>query len=103
MKTHFVAPILVVIAMCWGLSATTAAQTASNEQIVVTGQELPSAYGAPDAFSQSRFAPLTNAYVLPPGEVYTSMIFEGDAVHFRPPDYHWTEECEIGLPWRINV
>ena len=79
------------------------AQTTEAESVVVSAQDLPSAYGAPSAFSQSRFAPLTNAYVLPPGEVYTSMIFEGDAVHFRPPDYHWTEECEIGLPWRINV
>ena len=66
-------------------------------------REVPSAYGAPAVFSQSRFAPLTNAYVLPPGEVFTSFIFEGDAVHYRSPDYHWTEECEVGLPWRINL
>jgi hypothetical protein len=81
------------------------AQTAVNPNVVVTGEanEIPSAYGAPPAFSQSRFAPLTNAYVLPPGEVYTSAIFESDVVHFRNPDYHWTEECEIGLPYRINV
>jgi hypothetical protein len=81
-------------------------QTAVNPDVVVTGEatgEVPSAYGAPGAFSQSRFAPLTNAYVLPPGEIYNSAIFEGDAVHFRSPDYHWTEECEIGLPYRINV
>ena len=53
------------------------AQVATSENIVVTGteSEIPSAYGAPGAFSQSRFAPLTNAYVLPPGEIYTSLNF----------------------------
>jgi hypothetical protein len=95
-------------------AATAAVNGQAVQPVVVTGNEevpsayvapgaVPSAYGAPGAFSQSRFAPLTNAYVLPPGEVYSSVIFEGDAVHFRPPDYHWTQECEIGLPWRINV
>jgi hypothetical protein len=80
-----------------------ASAQAPVEGVTVVGEEIPSAYGAPAAFSQSRFAPLTNAYVLPPGEVYTSVIFENDIVHFRSPDYHWTEECEIGLPYRINV
>jgi hypothetical protein len=82
------------------------AQTAVSPDVIVTGQpsqEVPSAYGAPAAFSQSRFAPLTNAYVLPPGEIYNSAIYEADVVHFRNPDHHWTEECEIGLPYRINV
>ena len=79
------------------------AQTAAAEHIVVTGEPLPSAYGAPTSFSQSRFSPLTNAYVLPPGAVYASLIYEDDVVHFRPPDHHWTQEVEIGLPYRINV
>src|SRR5438309_4067576 len=79
------------------------AQTAAAEHIVVTGEPLPSAYGAPTSFSQSRLSPLTNAYVLPPGAVYASLIYEDDVVHFRPPDHHWTQEVEIGLPYRINV
>src|SRR6266571_3570519 len=79
------------------------AQTAAAEHIVVTGEPLPSAYGAPTSFSQSRFSPLTNAYVLPPGAVYASLIYEDDVVHFRNPDHHWTEEVEIGLPYRFNV
>src|SRR6516162_11386458 len=97
------APVIAIFVIC---SPTLRAQVASNEDIVVTAQDptaVPSAYGAPSAFSQSRFAPLTNAYVLPPGEVYTSMIYELDVVHYRSPDHHWTEECEIGLPWRFNV
>jgi hypothetical protein len=82
------------------------AQTVTGPNVVVSGTELggvPSAYGAPAAFSQSRFAPLTNAYVLPPGEIYVSSIFEDDVVHYRTPDLHWTEECEMGLPYRINL
>jgi hypothetical protein len=78
-------------------------QTAASPQIEVTAQPLPSAYGAPTSFSQSRFSPLTNAYVLPPGAVYASLIYEDDVVHFRPPDHHWTQEVEIGLPYRFNV
>jgi hypothetical protein len=78
-------------------------QTAASPQIEVTAEPLPSAYGAPTSFSQSRFSPLTNAYVLPPGAVYASLIYEDDVVHFRNPDHHFTEECEIGLPWRLNI
>jgi hypothetical protein len=80
----------------------TEAQDAS-EHVVVTGEEVPTAYGAPTSFSQSRFSPLTNAYVLPPGAIYASLIYEDDMVHFRNPDHHWTEECEVGLPYRVNV
>src|SRR5256885_10588394 len=79
------------------------AQTAASPQIEVTAEPLPSAYGAPTSFSQSRFSPLTNAYVLPPGAVYASLIYEDDVVHFRSPDHHWTQEIEIGLPYRFNV
>ncbi len=96
---------LVVVMSCLAAmhGPTMYAQVAAAENVTVTAPEIPSAYGAPTAFSQSRFAPLTNAYVLPPGEVYTSLIYEADAVHFRPPDHHWTEECEVGLPYRFNV
>src|SRR3984893_19551849 len=79
------------------------AQVAASEHVVVTGDELPTAYGAPVSFSQSRFSPLTNAYVLPPGAIYASLIYEDAVVHFRNPDHHWTQEVEIGLPYRFNV
>src|SRR5437763_11335511 len=79
------------------------AQTAAAEHVVVTGEPLPSAYGAPTSFSQSRFSPLTNAYVLPPGAVYASLIYEDAVVHFRRPDHDFTEEIELGLPYRINI
>jgi hypothetical protein len=92
--------------LCPALNVSIHAQVSTEETIVVQGaaiEEIPSAYGAPPTFSQSRFAPLTNAYVLPPGEIYSSVIYEDDVVHFRKPDNHWTEECEIGLPYRFNL
>jgi hypothetical protein len=85
------------------LAASARAQVAASEHVEVTAQPLPSAYGAPTSFSQSRFSPLTNAYVLPPGAVYASLIYKDDVVHFRPPDHHWTQEVEIGLPYRFNI
>src|ERR1700736_4815479 len=66
-------------------------QTAAKPGLV-RGAELPSAYGAPVSFSQSRFSPTTNAYVLPPGAVYSSLIYENDVVHFRSPDHTFTQE-----------
>jgi hypothetical protein len=87
----------------FGLVPSLRAQTEAAEHIEVAAEPLPSAYGAPTSFSQSRFSPLTNAYVLPPGAVYASLIYEDDVVHFRNPDHHWTEEVEVGLPYRINV
>jgi hypothetical protein len=78
-------------------------QAAAAPGITVTAPSVPSAYGAPGSFSQSRFSPLTNAYVLPPGEVYTSVIYELDVVHYRYPDHIFTQEVEVGLPYRVNV
>ncbi|HEY2625975.1 MAG TPA: hypothetical protein VGI41_04395 [Candidatus Udaeobacter sp.] len=119
LRTHFLRPsfsqLILLIASISFVSPTLnhsiQAQVAAEQPIVVTGQGvpsgygqgMPSAYGAPPAFSQSRFSPLTNAYVLPPGGVYTSLIYELDVVHFRSPDHHWTQELEIGLPYRFNL
>ena len=89
------------VALSRGQSAI--AQTAASEHIVVTGEELPSAYGAPTSFSQSRFSPLTKAYVLPPGAIYASLIYEDSVVHFRKPDHDFTIETEVGLPHRLNI
>jgi hypothetical protein len=79
------------------------AQVAASEHVVVTGEELPTAYGAPTSFSQSRFSPTTNAYVLPPGAIYASLIYEDAVVYFRKPDHDFTIETEAGLPYRINI
>ena len=79
------------------------AQTAAADQIVVTAEEVPSAYGAPPGLSRSRFSPLTTAYVLPPGAVYAGIIYEGDAFRYGPPDHLFTEEVEVGLPHRFGA
>src|ERR1700736_7077789 len=79
------------------------AQTAVSESVVVTGEEVPSAYGAPPGMSRSRFSNLTNAYVLPPWAVYAGIIYQGDALRFNRPDHMFTEEIEIGLPYRFGV
>jgi hypothetical protein len=79
------------------------AQTATSEHIVVVGEEVPSAYGAPPDFSRTRFSNLTNAYVLPPGGVYAGLIYQGDALHFNRPDHQFTQEVELGLPYRLGV
>ncbi|HEX4630022.1 MAG TPA: hypothetical protein VH188_03585 [Chthoniobacterales bacterium] len=79
------------------------AQTIQNERLVVTGEEVPSSYGATPDFSRSRFSNLVNAYVLPPGAVFAGLIYQGDALRFNRPDHMLTQEVEIGLPARFGI
>ena len=78
-------------------------QTLQSEPLVVTGDEVPSSYGATPGFSRSRFSNLTQAYVLPPGAVFAGLIYEGDALKFNRPDHMLTQEIEIGLPNRFGI
>lgn len=82
-------------------STTSHAETEST--IVVTGDELPSAYGAPGPFARSRFSPTVQAYVLPPGAFYAALIYEGNAFREGKPDHSLTQEFEIGLPYRFGL
>src|SRR5207244_13458779 len=78
------------------------AQSAISEQeVVVSGEEVPSAYGAPPGFSRSRFSNTTQAYVLPPWAFFFGEIFEGQGFRHGPPDYLFTQEIEMGLPYRF--
>src|SRR6266576_443781 len=80
------------------------AQSAVSEQeIVVTGEEVPSAYGAPPGFSRSRFSNTTQAYVLPPWAFFFGEIYEGQGFRHGPPDHLFTQEIEMGLPYRFGV
>jgi hypothetical protein len=88
---------------CLAANQSIYAQTATSEPVVVTGEEVPSAYGATPGFSRSRFSNLVNAYVLPPGAVFAGLIYEGDALRFNRPDHTFTQEVEIGLPYRFGV
>jgi len=84
-------------------ATTTQSTTAVEPRIMVMGDELPSAYGAPGAFSRSRFSTLTNAYVLPAGGVFAGLIYEGDFDTHGPTDHFLTQEVEVGLPYRFGV
>src|SRR5438128_10057161 len=79
------------------------AQTATQEEIVVTAEEVPSAYGAPPGLSRSRFSNVVNAYVLPPWSFFFGELFEGTGFRHGSPDYRFTQEVEMGLPYRFNV
>jgi hypothetical protein len=79
------------------------AQTVQSEGLVVTGEEVPSSYGATPGLSRSRFSNLTQAYVLPPGAVFAGLIYQGDALRFNRPDHMFTQEIEIGLPARFGI
>src|ERR1051325_6775597 len=78
-------------------------QGTATEEIVVRGEEVPSSYGAPPGLSRSRFSNLTNAYVLPPWAFFFGSIYEGDAFRHGPPDHLFTQEVEMGLPYRFGV
>src|SRR6266567_3386667 len=79
------------------------AQTTTEEEIVVTAEEVPSAYGAPPGISRSRLSNTTQAYVLPPWAFFFGEIFEGQGFRHGPPDYLFTQEIEMGLPYRFGV
>ena len=100
-------PFWGILCLGLALSASTeraAAQTASAEEVVITGtDDVRSAYGAPGGFSRTRFAPMTTAYVLPPWQFYFGSIYEGDAFQHGPPDHIFTQELEMGLPYRFGV
>jgi len=87
---------LVACSPIWG-------QEAASASIVVTGDDVGSAYGAPGGFSRTRFSPLTTAYVLPPWTFYFGTIYEGDVFRHGPPDHLFTQEIEMGLPYRLGV
>jgi hypothetical protein len=86
------------------------AQTTGHPAVVVTApgvpsayEEVPSAYGAPPEFSRSRFSNVVNAYVLPPWAFFFGQLFEGQGFRHVPPDYLFTQEIEMGLPYRFNI
>src|SRR3954471_17618432 len=101
LKQPFIALCLIVALFAANESGR--CQVAAAEEVVVTGDDIGSAYGAPGGFSRTRFAPLTTAYVLPPWTFYFGSIYEGDAFRHGPPDHLFTQELEMGLPYRFGV
>ena len=81
----------------------TSASAQTEERVVVSGDDVTSAYGAPGGLSRSRFSPTTTAYVLPPWTWYFGTIYEGDAFRHGFPDHTFTQEVEMGLPYRFGL
>jgi hypothetical protein len=77
-------------------------QTSQTPNVVVVGEELPSAYGAPPGISRTRFSPTVTAYVLPPWCFYFGSIWQGD-ISGAPPFHQFTQEVEMGLPGRFGL
>ena len=102
-------PRLCLIAVLFAVGSFARAQTTTStsstttQNVVVTGEEVPSSYGAPPAMSRSRFSNLTQAYVLPPWAFFFGEIYEGDAFREGPPFHIFTQELEMGLPYRFGV
>ncbi|HKP92341.1 MAG TPA: hypothetical protein VJS88_00465 [Chthoniobacterales bacterium] len=96
--------LLSVALWCVGVFALqpASAQTSQTSTVVVTGEELPSAYGAPPGISRTRFSPSVTAYVLPPWCFYSGSIWQGD-ISGEPPFHQFTQEVEMGLPGRFGV
>jgi hypothetical protein len=100
---YYALSIAVICVVTPGLNSSVHAQVSTEQPVVVTAQEVPSAYGAPPAFSRGRFSNAVNAYVLPPWAFFFGELFEGQGFRHGPPDYLFTQEIEMGLPWRFNV
>jgi hypothetical protein len=93
----------MALVACLGTTPVAKGQTAASEHVVVIGDDVASAYGAPGGFSRSRLAPLTTVYVLPPWTFYFGENYEGDAFRHGFPDHIFTQEVELGLPNRFGV
>jgi hypothetical protein len=102
MRLHFLA-FLAASCPSLFLIPSARAQTAASESIVITGEEVPSSYGAPPGFSRSRASNTTQAYVLPPWNFYFGSIYEGQIFRHGPPDHLFTQEIEMGLPYRFGI
>ncbi len=105
-------PLIVLACSIFpALNHSALAQATTEQPVVVTaqevpsayGQEVPSAYGAPPEFSRSRFSNAVNAYVLPPWAFFFGELYEGQGFRHGPPDHLFTQEIEMGLPYRFNV
>lgn len=88
-----------------GSVCTSQAQSPSSapQRVVITSDGLPSSYGAPEAFSRTRSSATTTSYVLPPWTVYTGLDYELTSPRMGRPTHLFTQELEMGLPYRFGV
>src|SRR5437762_11662067 len=103
-RRRLLLPLIVCASSIFlGADGSVFGQASSEEEIVVSGEEVPSAYGAPPGLSRSRFSNAVNAYVLPPWSFFFGELYEGQGFRHGPPDHLFTQEIEMGLPYRFNV
>src|SRR5258707_15859284 len=79
------------------------AQEETSHDVVVEADELPSAYGAPPDLSRGRISTLTKSYVLPPFSFELESIYEADVPRHGGSQHLFTQEIEMGLPWRLTI
>src|SRR4030088_37374 len=79
------------------------AQEIKNRPIVIEGEELPSAYGAPPDLSHGRISWLTKSDVLSPFSFELEAGYEGAVFHHGLPVQVFRQEIEMGLPARFTV
>src|ERR1700704_1877159 len=79
------------------------AQEIKNRPIVIEGEELPSAYGAPPDLSHGRISTLTKSYVLSPFNFELESGYEGSLFRHGLPAQLFRQEIEMGLPARFTV
>jgi hypothetical protein len=85
------------------VSTSLRAQARAAEQLAGTEPEIGAAKRELPEISHWIWSPFATAYFLSAGEVYTSLIYEDDVVHFRSPDHTFAQEIELGLPYRVNL
>src|SRR5437870_6319678 len=111
LRSHFSRPslsrLVILMPAIWfaspALNCSIHAQVSTEEAIVVTAEEVPTAYGAPPGLYRSRFSNAVNAYVLPPWSFFFGELYEGQGFRHGPPDHLFTQEVEMGLPYRFNI
>src|SRR3979411_177796 len=79
------------------------AQEIKNRPIVIEGEELPSAYGAPPDMSHGRISTLTKSYVLSPFSFEFETGYESTVFRHGLPSQLFRQEIEMGLPTRFTV
>jgi len=113
LRQNFSRYVLLIAGVCFlspVVNRSAHAQATTEQPVVVSApeppsayEEVPSAYGAPPEFSRSRFSNAVNAYVLPPWAFFFGELYEGQGFRHGPPDHLFTQEIEMGLPYRFNI
>ena len=68
-----------------------------------SGEEIIGPYGQPRWSARGRFSADTDVYVLPPFSFYLDLDYHGTFPRQGKPDHLFTQEFELGLPYRIQL